>query len=214
MRRRRFLESPNFKRLCLYVTRGIKLWQAIAIEIVQGKHFHPATSFGQQMGFPWRVQIPGGAFVFGAVARILVPVNAVLVPAARDNVGPAIAVEIEDKNAVRADEVARSVIRPKRMRHEVRAFQPIIFVHNVELTIAIQIGDGAISYGAANSMRFENLTVFFSPDWLSAAWPADCQQHHGQRNERRCIDNLMDDSLTSAPARSLHVEIAAARKQT
>src|SRR6266545_7094780 len=74
---------------------------------------------------------PRRAALGRAVARVLVPIDAVLVPAAGDHVRPPVAVDVVHVIAVRAQVLLRGVVGTKRPGHEARSREPVGAVDDV-----------------------------------------------------------------------------------
>jgi hypothetical protein len=145
--RRVLSETEDLEWLLLAIARRVQLRHAVAVEVVEREHLHVAARARQQLRFPCLVHPPRLAALRGAPARVPIPVDAVLVPAAGDHVRPAVLVHVVDVVAVRVHVVLRDVARPERARHEVGSGEPVGAGNDVDVTVPVEVADGGAFVG-------------------------------------------------------------------
>src|SRR5499426_1610674 len=100
------------------------------------------------------MHVPRLALLLGAVPRVLVPIDAVLAPAAGDHIRPAVLVHVIDVVAVGAHILLGDVVWAKRSRYEVRPREPISAIYDVRAPVAIEIANGAAFIRAHHELFF------------------------------------------------------------
>jgi len=100
------------------------------------------------------MHVPRLALLLGAVPRILVPIDAVLAPAAGDHIRPAVLVHVIDVVAVRAHIILGEVVGAKRSRREVGPREPVSAVDDVWVAVAIEVANCAAFVRAHEELFF------------------------------------------------------------
>jgi hypothetical protein len=100
------------------------------------------------------MHVPRFALLPGAVPRILVPIDAVFVPATGDHIRPAVLVHVIDVVAVGAHILLGDVVGAKRSRREIRPRKPVSAVYDVRVAVAIEVSDGATFVRAHHELFF------------------------------------------------------------
>src|SRR5262245_32240197 len=100
------------------------------------------------------MHVPRLALLLSAVPRILVPIDAVLAPAAGDHIRPAVLVHVIVVVAVRAHIILGEVDGAKRSRREVGARAPVCAVDEGWVAVAIKVSNYAAFVRAHEELFF------------------------------------------------------------
>src|SRR5262245_59196859 len=142
------------------------------------EHLHVAACCGQQTRLPWYIHVPRLALLLGAVPRILVPIDAVLAPAAGDHIRPAVLVHVIDVVTVGAHILLGEVVGAKRSWREVGPREPVSAVDDVRAPVAIEVADGAALIRADEELFFSEAQAPFVLALLHAAARENAQQEN------------------------------------
>src|SRR4029453_17483970 len=100
------------------------------------------------------MHVPRFALLLGAVPRVLVPIDAVLAPAAGDHIRPAVLVHVIDVVAVGAHILLGGMVGAKRLRREGGPREPVSAVDDVRAPVAIEVANSAALIRADEELFF------------------------------------------------------------
>src|SRR5688500_12588047 len=88
------------------------------------------------------------------MAWIFVPPDSIGVPVACDDLRPTVAIDVHDMVAVISVVLVSGAIRTVSARNATRSGQPVCAIHNIDTSVRIQIGRGAVLKRADEEIPF------------------------------------------------------------